>query len=172
MTMKRPASKSSRGGRRPGRPPQLSRQTILAAARHEFAARGYTGARVDNIARQARVNKAMLYYHFKSKAGLYHAMLGELFQAAGGQAQAIAASAELPEQKLDRIVETITGRLAANPELPPIMMREIAEGARHLNPDMLRAMSVLFRSVADVVDEGERLGRFHPVSPLLVYFTM
>ena len=48
------------------RPARVSPDAILAAAALEFAERGFAGARVDRIARRARVNKAMLYYHFKS----------------------------------------------------------------------------------------------------------
>ena len=47
-----------------------SRQRLLTAAAAEFAARGFAGASVDRIARAARVNKAMIYYHFRSKAAL------------------------------------------------------------------------------------------------------
>ena len=48
----------------------------------EFAARGFDGAKVDRIAARARVNKAMLYYHFKNKAALYREILGEQFRRA------------------------------------------------------------------------------------------
>ena len=57
------------------RPARVSPDRILAAAALEFAERGYAGARVDRIARRARVNKAMLYYHFGSKQGLYRTLL-------------------------------------------------------------------------------------------------
>ena len=58
------------------RPGRVSPDRILAAAAAlEFAARGFAGARVDRIARRARVNKAMLYYHFGSKQRLYRALL-------------------------------------------------------------------------------------------------
>jgi AcrR family transcriptional regulator len=160
-----------RGGRPPGRAPGLTRRTILAAATREFAARGYAAAGVDRIARRAGVNKAMIYYHFKSKAGLYRAILAGLFEPAGERARALAALPGAPEAKLDALVAMITSRVFAHPELPPIMMREIAEGARHLDRQMLGAMSGLYESVAAVVEEGQRAGRFEPVRPLLVYFT-
>ncbi len=47
-----------------------TRQKILEAARAEFARHGLAGARVERIARKAKVNKAMLYYHFQSKENL------------------------------------------------------------------------------------------------------
>lgn len=54
------------------------RQAILEAAIKEFSAKGLSGARVDAIARGARVNKQLIYYYFDSKVGLYEAVLGQL----------------------------------------------------------------------------------------------
>ena len=61
------------------------KQTGLAGAAaqgrgEEFAARGFDGAKVDRIAARARVNKAMLYYHFQNKAALYREILRTLFR--------------------------------------------------------------------------------------------
>ena len=58
-----------------------SRDRVFAAAAAEFASRGYAGANVDRIARAARLNKAMIYYHFKSKAALYREILRDMFGA-------------------------------------------------------------------------------------------
>ena len=56
-----------------------SRSRILAAALDEFAAKGLAGVRVDQIARLAGVNKAMIYYHFASKEDLFNAVFqGEM----------------------------------------------------------------------------------------------
>jgi AcrR family transcriptional regulator len=53
------------------RDPEGTRKRILAAALKEFAAKGPAGARVDEIARLAGVNKRMLYHYFGSKEDLY-----------------------------------------------------------------------------------------------------
>lgn len=58
-----------------GRDPDRTRTRILAAALQEFAAHGFAGARVDVIARQAKVNKRMLYHYFSDKGGLFRAVL-------------------------------------------------------------------------------------------------
>jgi AcrR family transcriptional regulator len=60
---------------RPGRNPQLSRRRILEAALHEFATHGFAGARVDVIARAARINKRMLYHYFGDKEALFREVL-------------------------------------------------------------------------------------------------
>src|SRR6266576_3562542 len=61
-------------------PPKLTNDRalrIVAAAREEFARRGFAGARVDQIARLAGVNKQLLFYYFHSKRGLFQAVLAQ-----------------------------------------------------------------------------------------------
>jgi TetR/AcrR family transcriptional regulator len=58
-----------------GRNPQQSQERILRAALGEFAAKGFAGARVDVIARAARINKRMLYHYFGDKEGLFREVL-------------------------------------------------------------------------------------------------
>jgi AcrR family transcriptional regulator len=57
------------------RNPQQSQERILEAALKEFAAKGFAGARVDVIARRARINKRMLYHYFGDKEGLFREVL-------------------------------------------------------------------------------------------------
>jgi TetR/AcrR family transcriptional regulator len=55
-----------------------TRARILEAATNEFSANGLSGARTERIAEAAGVNKALLYYYFRSKGELYNAALEEL----------------------------------------------------------------------------------------------
>jgi TetR/AcrR family transcriptional regulator len=55
-----------------------TRKAILRAAIREFSEHGLAGARTDAIAESAKVNKALLYYYFKSKSGLYASALEEV----------------------------------------------------------------------------------------------
>ena len=57
------------------RDPQRAQERILAAALAEFSAKGFAGARVDSIARRARINKRMLYHYFGNKEDLFRAIL-------------------------------------------------------------------------------------------------
>jgi len=57
------------------RNPEQTSARILAAAMHEFAAKGLGGARVDNIAARAKVQKRMLYHYFGNKDDLFRTVL-------------------------------------------------------------------------------------------------
>src|SRR2546421_12081337 len=69
MPLPSPAEKA------PTRDPERSRERILEAAFNEFAAKGFAGARVDSIARDASINKRMLYHYFGDKEGLFREVL-------------------------------------------------------------------------------------------------
>jgi TetR/AcrR family transcriptional regulator len=62
---------------------------LINAGMVEFSSRGYGGARVDVIARRAKVNKQLLYYYFKSKSGLYIATLERAYLRFRGSEKAI-----------------------------------------------------------------------------------
>jgi TetR/AcrR family transcriptional regulator len=57
------------------RDPKRTRERILAAALREFSTRGLAGARVDRIARRARINKRMLYHYFGNKDDLFREIM-------------------------------------------------------------------------------------------------
>jgi TetR/AcrR family transcriptional regulator len=154
------------------RPATVSPDQILDAATHEFAERGYAGARVDRIARRAHVNKAMLYYHFGSKQALYRALLRRIFSRAADRLQPIAAAALPAEQKMTRVISTLAGFIAEHAFFPAIMLREVADGGVHLDADTLKALARVPLSVGGVIQQGVAEGSVRAVHPMTAYFTM
>ena len=155
-----------------GRPARVSPDRILAAAALEFAAHGFAGARVDRIARRARVNKAMLYYHFQSKQRLYRVLLRQMFTLAVQPLQAIAAGSGTHAEKIDRVIAALAAFLEAHASFPAIMLREVAEGGAHLDRDTLTALAAVPRTVGGLVQQGIAAGAFRPVHPIFAYFGM
>src|SRR5438045_880662 len=68
-------SSSIADSRATGRNPERTQERILKAAFKEFAGKGFAGARVDQIARRAGINKRMLYHYFGDKEGLFREVL-------------------------------------------------------------------------------------------------
>ena len=155
--------------RRPARLEAGSRERLFAAAAAEFAARGFAGANVDRIARAAHVNKAMIYYHFKSKASLYQEILGEMFHAVGERIRAVAASDATPQEKLAQFVEAIATAAEARPHFPPIWFREIAEGGVHLGAATMAEVAGIVQKLVLILQDGVRNHGFRKVNPLLVH---
>ena len=94
---------------------------IVAAAREEFAKRGFAGARVNQIARLAGVNKQLLFYYFHSKRGLFQAVLA---QSAGELETALAALVHPSGGPLERLRLTLAAQfefLARHPEIVALL---------------------------------------------------
>jgi len=160
----------ARPRRQPHRPD--SRARLLAAAGLEFARHGYAGASVDRIGARARLNKAMLYYHFGSKAGIYREILRDVFRTLGDGVRGAAEGPGSPEQRLCGFVEVIAREIARRPHFPHIMMREMAEQGLHLDEETLRLLLVVPRTFAQIVGQGVLTGVFRPVDPLLAYLSV
>ena len=148
-----------------------SRQRILNAATEQFALRGFEGTTVDRIAARARLNKAMIYYHFHSKRALYTCALRDVFTAMGDRLSAIAASDRSPADKMDRFVSTWVLEGQTLSHVAPIMLREMAEGGRRLDEETYTVMVRVVRAMTDIVEEGRAAGQFAAVDPLLLYLT-
>jgi AcrR family transcriptional regulator len=135
-------------------PPKLSNNRalrIVAAAREEFARRGFAGARVQRIAGKAGVNKQLLFYYYHSKRGLFQAVLAE----AAAQLEAALATLAFPSGRpLDRLrlaLEAQFDFLARHPDLVTLLAQA---GRADLAPfaPAIKRLVVLFA-------EGQGLGQ-------------
>ena len=109
----RPRSGSrAKAGRSRAVPPPDTRDAIFAAAAEAFSARGFDGVTVDDIARAAGVNKAMIYYHYADKLALYRGVVAEMLAGARDRIAGIAASADSADVKIRRFVDSFV-RLTA-----------------------------------------------------------
>ena len=149
-----------------------SHAAIFAAAAEEFAERGFDGAGVDRIAARAKVNKAMLYYHFGSKRHLYLEILRHMFGAVGVRARAIADGPGTAPEKTDAWIAAIVEEGARRPWFPSMMLRELASGAPRFDPETFAMMNAVYAAVRVIILQGQREGRFRVVDPLLVHLTI
>ena len=149
--------------------PGKTAEKILKAARAVFAENGYNGTHVDEIAERAGVNKATLYYQIGDKDTLY---ANVIHQVIGNTAQGIAgavAKVEHPEEKLKAYINFIAHTVDKNPELPPIMMREIAADGAHLPRVVIEDIVSVLTILAGILEEGRKKGLFVEVSPFLIH---
>ncbi len=164
-----PAKRTAKTAKASARDAARSRARLFAAAAGEFAARGFAGANVDHIARTARLNKAMIYYHFPSKAALYSEIIRDMFDAIGRSVREVAASRLSPDEKVRGFIDAIAREAEARPHFPRMWLREIAEGAGHVDRSTLRYARDVLATLGRIIEEGCRAGRFRPADPVLIH---
>jgi AcrR family transcriptional regulator len=123
---------------------------ILRAGREEFAKRGFDGARVERIARRARVNKQLVFYYYHCKRDLFQAVVSH---AAREFEQALAQVAVAEGRPLVRLRATLDAQfalLARNPDLVMLLMQAGRSEARPFAPAIRRLVVLLA--------EGQGLG--------------
>ena len=149
--------------------PEQSRAAILQAAAQEFAEHGIAGARTDAIAREARVNKALLYYYFKDKETLYGAVLDNAFSGIKTNVFRVLDSEMAPREKILAYVGAYFDFIASNQIYPKLMQREMMrarEGhSEHIDRLVKTYYQPIYRRVGELLYKGIADGEFRQVDP-------
>ncbi len=106
------------------RNPQKSKSAILTAAEHEFAQKGLFGARVDEIAAKADINKRMIYAYFGDKEQLYIQVLLHNYSKLEEVENALIKETATGTRLVKNIISTYFDFLYANPSFVNILMWE------------------------------------------------
>jgi len=157
------------------RDPAATRKKLLTAARREFADSGLAGARVDEIAARAGVNKQLVYHYFGDKDALYLAVLEWVYEEIRAQERKLNLEGLPPQQAIKRLIEASFDHLAAHPDFIVLLNDENRGGARHVRGSRkLEAMhSPLVSMVSAILSEGVRAGVFRKgVNPVHLYISI
>jgi AcrR family transcriptional regulator len=149
-----------------------SEQRLLDTATEVFLQEGFSGARVEKVAEKAGVNKAMIYYHFRSKRGLYQAVLLRLFEGVLSEAERSSRKASDPRMQLVAFYAAVARIFAERPALPALMLREIIGGGDNMEAEIATVLAGILTFVERTVAAGVADGSIRPVHPLLVHLSM
>jgi|SRR6218665_235018 len=152
---------------------ETSEERILDAARTVFLQKGMAGARMQEIADEAGINKALLHYYFKSKELLFDRVFMQAAEKLFPKMHAIL-NGDLPLfEKIENFIEIYMGIMSENPYLPLFVLNEI-----HRDPEgFYKRMSYDLKFPKPEkfllqIDEEVKAGRIKPVSPLQLFMTI
>jgi AcrR family transcriptional regulator len=149
-----------------------TRQRILDAASKEFAERGFAGARVDEIALRAGVNKALLYYHVGNKQAIYSAVLTRNFDRVEGALATVIDRGGSARGRLSAVISTVTEILRAYPEHSRIVLRELASAGSNLETEVFERMLQIVGIVGGLLADGVRGGELRKTDPFMTHLTL
>jgi TetR/AcrR family transcriptional regulator len=167
--------KRANGAKRQRRNPAATRKKLLTAARREFADSGLAGARVDEIADRAGVNKQLVYHYFGDKDALYLAVLEWVYEEIRSHERELNLEGLPPQRAIRKLIESSFDHLASHPDFIVLLNDENRGGARHVRGSRrLEAMhSPLVSMVSKILKEGVRTGAFRRgINPLHLYISI
>lgn len=141
---------------------ERSQNTILQAARDEFAEHGLGGARMDRIAERAGLNKRLIYYYFQDKEQLFQAVLEQAYRHIREEERELKLLDLKPETALRRLVEFTWNYYLEHPEFLTLLNSANLHRARHLAQSQRARQlnSPLIATLDEVLERGRREGTF------------
>ena len=152
-----------------------SQQTILLAARDEFALYGLAGARVDRIAERADINKRLIYYYFKSKDDLFLAVLENTYADIRAAEQQLHLDEMDPVEAIRELVSFTWHYYLEHPEFISLLNSENQHNAAHLKKSsrIQEMNSPLVQMLDTVLERGRRQELFRAgIDPIQLYISI
>jgi len=151
-----------------------SRDRILQAAIREFSEHGLAGARTGAIASAAQVNKALLYYYFRDKEGLYTAALEEVADKVAGDALAVLRLDCSAGERILRFALQHFDRILSHHGFQALMQQEMVR----FRTGQSNAMSIIARKAfepmwdltLETIQEAIRSGELCDVDPMQMIY--
>ena len=151
-----------------------AQKRILLAAREEFINTGLSGARMQRIADNAGVNKALLHYYFRSKDKLYEAtltqILSNILSSLDEQIKQAGDSTDL-RSLIEIVVKTYINALSKDPGIPQLILRELLDGGKTI-PVILGGIMAHSGEIPRKITELARLeirnGKVRRIDPIHV----
>lgn len=147
--------------------PSDIRERLVEAARTAFARDGFDAASVRDITARAHANLGAITYHFGSKEALYHAVIERFATPVADQIAAIAAETGPPLERLAKCVRAFMEHIWQHPEMPRVMMREMASD-RPLPEPVARVIRRNLESFTRIVGQGQADGTIRQGPPHLM----
>lgn len=155
--------------------PEGARGALVTAAVAEFSRKGFAGARVDEIALEAGVNKQLVYHYFGSKQDLYEAALEKVYTEIREKERAMSLDALEPREAMAQLVGVSFDHLQQHPEFIALVTDENRHLGSHIRTSRrFRKMhSPLIQMMASTLERGVHSGVFRPHSdPIQVYISI
>lgn len=146
------------------RDPERTRAEILKVSTEVFAAQGYSGARVDEIAALTRTTKRMIYYYFSSKEQLYLEVLKTAYGGIRAAEQAIQVGTLGPAEAVRRLAElTYDHHVRHSDFIRLVMIENIHRGVFIRQIDSIRGLvAPAVGLLEDILERGRAEGVFRP----------
>ena len=149
---------------------EATKANIIKNAIELFAKNGYDATTADEIAQACNINKAMIFYYYKNKAGLYEAVMTHVLDAIHEEVITKEKCCISPVADLEAFIVTYTKYCTQNPYVSSLVLRELSDSGAHLPETIFASLRKLFGLLSEILRQGEQMGLFHGVKAMIVHF--
>ena len=148
---------------------KLSKEKIITNAIRLFSENGYDSTSMEELSKASGLNKAMIFYYYKNKKGLYEAVLSEVLRQIQETVVRQNSKASTPREEMESFIRTYAHFACNHPYLPSLLLKELSGGS--ILPKMLfGSMRRLFSLFSDILLRGKEKGCFVDTQPMILYF--
>ncbi len=147
-------------------------EKIKQAAQKVFLKKGLAGARMQEIADEAGINKAMLHYYFRSKDKLFREIFESSIKILMGEIGSIIKSDLVLFDKIKKIIDVYIDLLLDNPSLPIFILSEINQNPEFMERMITSNLLEGFRKVFNEVEGEIARGNIHPIDPIQLWINV
>lgn len=149
------------------RKPSKAKDIILQSARKLFTEKGFRETAVHEITDDAHVNKALLFYYFKSKENLYYMLIGDIMKALADAVRAELKKGKTADKKLKNLFKLFVENYLEHGEILKILYTEISTPGACSSDVLSKFEEDIIRLAGEVIREGIKAGLFINVDPRL-----
>jgi len=149
---------------------EASKRTIITHAIALFSEKGYASASMDELASRCGLNKAMVFYYFKNKKGLYEAVMQEVLEQIQEAVMEENKTHIRPRDELAGFIRTYAKFACEHPYLPALLLKELSDSGAVVPQMLFGSMRKLFALFSDILKRGEAKGCFANAVPMVLYF--
>ncbi len=138
-------------------------QKVLDAARIVFIAKGMDGARMQEIADKAGINKALLHYYFRSKENLFERVFTEAISKALPSIGTFMISEKPFWEKVEYFITSYINLIMENPFIPSFIVQEINRDPQNLIR-LMRKNNLDFSKIVATINRDIQNANLRPIS--------
>jgi TetR/AcrR family transcriptional regulator len=150
---------------------EANAERILDAALEAFAAYGFRGASIDQIAKGAGLSKPNLLYYFRTKEGLYSAVLARTLEMWLEPLRELDSRSD-PRVALSAYITRKLDYSRSHPTASRLFAMEMLQGAPHLDPALKTTLGDLVEAKSRTIEGWIRDGRLRPIDPKHLIFAI
>ncbi len=149
-------------------------KAILEAAKKIFIEKGYTGARMQAIADEAKINKAMLHYYFRNKESLFNRILDGALEIMASQFIPAFSGEGSVMEKVERLISGYTEAITNNPYIPMFVLNELSQNREKFQEDLNKKLNanMVFPKLITQIEQEQKQGILKKMPPHHIILTV